>query len=58
MSYTLAAQDWRELSEAASKERDPKKLLDLVTKLNAVLKEHEEKKRNNSSIEPPNQQYR
>jgi len=55
MSYTLAAQGWRELSEAASKERDPKKLLDLVTKLNAVLKEHEEKKRNNSSIEPPNQ---
>lgn len=37
MSYSLAAKDWRELSEAASKEHDSKKLLELVTLLNEVL---------------------
>jgi hypothetical protein len=55
MSYNLVANDWRELSEAASQERDPKRLLDLVTKLNAVLKEREDKKRDISQGEPPNQ---
>jgi hypothetical protein len=54
MSYDLVAKDWRELSEAASQERDPKRLLDLVTKLNAVLKEREEKKRDTPQEEPPN----
>jgi hypothetical protein len=44
MSYPLVAKDWRELSEAASQERDPKKLLDLVTQLNAILKEREDKR--------------
>jgi hypothetical protein len=55
MSYNLVARDWRELSEAASQERDPKRLLDLVTELNAVLKEREEKKRDISNTEPPRQ---
>jgi hypothetical protein len=55
MSYNLVAKDWRELSEAASQERDPKRLLDLVTKLNAVLKEREDKKRDISNVEPPRQ---
>jgi hypothetical protein len=55
MSYDLVAKDWRELSEAASQERDPKRLLDLVTRLNAVLKEREDKKRDISQGEPPNQ---
>ena len=55
MSYDLVAKDWRELSEAASQERDPKRLLDLVTKLNAVLKEREDKKRDISQGDPHNQ---
>jgi hypothetical protein len=45
------AKDWRELSEAASREQDPKKLLELVEQLDKALeecentsKEREEKK--------------
>jgi hypothetical protein len=30
-------QDWRALSEAASREQDPEKLLELVEQLNRVL---------------------
>jgi hypothetical protein len=41
MSYSLAAKDWRELSEAASKEHDSKRLLELVKQLNEVLKRQE-----------------
>jgi hypothetical protein len=43
MSYNLPARDWRELSEAASKEHDPKKLMELVTELNEVLKQREDR---------------
>jgi hypothetical protein len=43
MSYNLAARDWRELSEAASKEHDPKKLMELVTELNEALKQREDR---------------
>ncbi len=46
MSHNPVAKSWRELSEAASKELDPRKLLDLVTELNAVLQAREEKLRN------------
>lgn len=53
MSYSLVAKDWRELSEAASQERDPKKLLDLVTQLNAILKEREDKKRGTAREDHP-----
>ena len=42
MSFTLAAQDWRQLSEAASKERDPEKLMELVAQLNEALKRRED----------------
>lgn len=31
------AQDWRALSEAASREQDPEKLMDLVEQLNCAL---------------------
>ena len=31
------AQDWRTLSEAASREQDPEKLMQLVEQLNRVL---------------------
>jgi hypothetical protein len=33
--------DWRELSEAASREQDPKKLLELVEQLDKALEESE-----------------
>jgi hypothetical protein len=35
------AKDWRELSEAASREQDPKKLLELVEQLDKALEESE-----------------
>jgi hypothetical protein len=35
------ARDWRELSEAASREQDPKKLLELVEQLDKALEESE-----------------
>lgn len=42
LSFTLVAQDWRQLSEAASKERDPEKLMELVAQLNEALKRRED----------------
>ncbi len=39
--------DWRALSEAASREQDPDKLLELITELNQALEEHEK------SVHPP-----
>lgn len=44
--------DWRELSEAASREQDPKKLLELVKQLNEVLAEREENARRMQGPEP------
>ena len=41
--YTLVAKDWKELSKAASQERDPKKFMDLIEQLNQALEEAEEK---------------
>ncbi|HZR58190.1 MAG TPA: hypothetical protein VFA74_15045 [Terriglobales bacterium] len=40
MSAVLC-RDWRELSEAASQEKDPKKLMDLIEELNKVLEQRE-----------------
>ena len=37
--------DWRLLSEAASREQDPEKLISLVEELNRVLTQHEVLKR-------------
>ena len=42
MSYSLAVKDWRELSEAASKEHDSKRLLELVTQRNEALRRREQ----------------
>lgn len=39
------AQDWRALSEAASREQDPDKLIRLVEELNRVLMQRETLKR-------------
>ena len=55
MSYNLVGKDWREISVAASKELDPQKLMDLVTQLNEVLKQREDRKRDVSNFEPPQQ---
>jgi len=58
MSYNPAPRDWRELSEAASKERDPKKLMDLVTELNEVLKQREDTFRGGPQNDPAANDYR
>lgn len=47
--YTLVRLDWRELSQAASQERDPKKLMELVEQLNGVLEERENRFRTTGS---------
>lgn len=52
MSYSLAAKDWRELSEAASKEHDSKRLLELVTQLNEVLRKQEQERTELTVPEP------
>ena len=53
MSYNLALRDWKELSEAASKEYDPKKLMELVTELNEVLRQREDRFREGTQSDPP-----
>lgn len=53
MAYNLAPRDWRELSEAASKEHDPQKLMELVTELNEVLKQREDRFRERPQNDPP-----
>ena len=47
----LERKDWRELSEAASREKDPEKLMDLIRALNKALerREREEKDRNQTA---------
>ena len=40
---------WRELCEAASREHDPEKLLELITALNDVLEQREEEEKANRS---------
>ncbi|HET7440029.1 MAG TPA: hypothetical protein VFJ47_01910 [Terriglobales bacterium] len=37
--------DWREVSQAASQEQDPEKLLQLVHELNEILQKQEEYRR-------------
>lgn len=48
---TMAAQvsDWRVLSEAASREQDPEKLIALVEELNALLSREVQTQRRNLS---------
>lgn len=38
---TIVRRSWRELSEAAAREQDPEKLLELVEELNKALEEQE-----------------
>ena len=44
---TIVRRSWRELSEAAAREQDPEKLLQLVEELNKALEEEEKR------ISPP-----
>ena len=44
MSRALVTNDWRELSKAARKERDPKKFVYLLKQLYDVVNEGEEKR--------------
>ena len=39
MKDTNGSEDWRVLCELASKEKDPKKMIDLITKINQALEE-------------------
>jgi hypothetical protein len=52
MSEVLC-KDWKELSEAASREQDPQKLLELIEQLNKVLDQRAQDMQKNS---PPNQE--
>ena len=45
----LKDKDWRELCEAASREHDPEKLLELITALNDVLEHREKEQKANRS---------
>lgn len=45
----LKSRSWRELCEAASREHDPEKLLELITALNDVLEQKEEEEKANRS---------
>ena len=55
MSDTNRSDDWRVLCELASKEMDPKKLLDLITRINQALEEFHHKSR--SPLSPEAQFY-
>jgi uncharacterized membrane protein (DUF106 family) len=48
---TIVRRSWRELSEAAAREQDPEKLLQLVEELNKVLEDEENQRR--EQISPP-----
>ena len=45
MKDANGSEDWRVLCELASKEKDPKKLIDLITKINQALQELHHKSR-------------
>ena len=45
MKDTSCTDDWRSLCEQASKESDPQKLLELITRINRVLEESHQRSR-------------
>jgi hypothetical protein len=49
---TVVRKTWRELSEAAAREQDPEKLLQLVEELNKVLEEEENQLKKQRSTPP------
>jgi len=52
-AYSLVSEDWKKLSEAASKERDPDKLMDLIGRLNEALQQREDRLRETRQNDPP-----
>jgi hypothetical protein len=48
---TDVRKNWRELSEAAAREQDPEKLLELVEQLNEALERRENELRKQHSIQ-------
>jgi len=51
MKDTCGKDDWRSLCELASKESDPQKLLELITKINRALEEcHRRNRPNETSL--------
>jgi hypothetical protein len=48
----LESKDWRELSEAASREKDPQRLMELIRALNKALERREQEERNGSRTAP------
>ena len=52
MKETNASEDWRVLCELASKEEDPKKMIDLITKINQALEELHHKSRSPLDANP------
>ena len=49
MKDTNGSEDWRVLCELASKENDPKKMLDLITKINQALEEFHHRPRSRAN---------
>jgi sulfur transfer protein SufE len=49
---TVVRKTWRELSEAAAREQDPEKLLELVEQLNKALEEQEEQTKKQHAMLP------
>ena len=45
MKNTNGSEDWHVLCELASKEQDPNKMIDLITKINKALEELHQKSR-------------
>jgi hypothetical protein len=45
MKDTNGSEDWRVLCEVASNEKDPEKLIDLITKINQALERSHHKSR-------------
>ena len=50
----LESKDWRELSEAASREQDPQKLMELIRALNKALERREREQKNPIRSSPAN----
>lgn len=50
----LESKDWRELSEAASRETDPQRLMDLIRALNKALERREREQKNPNQTAPSN----
>jgi DNA polymerase II large subunit len=53
----LKDKSWRELCEAASREHDPERLLELITALNDLLEQKEEEEKANRNRAAARQEF-